>query len=101
MVPAEIAKIRSFQSFREQGSRHYFSSRMVHAQIQQITSWMSCMMCITAESHQLNAFLNSGVVGPDQKVHWKRTCTIIFFGAISKIICTAPTHILFRSCSGN
>jgi hypothetical protein len=69
--------------------------------IQRILSSMSGMMCLIAMSCQINFQSTFGVDGPGHHVHQIWIPVIILFRAASKIMCTAPTHALYRVASGN
>jgi len=93
-------KMRSIWSFKKQGmwTRH-FPSRVVHAPIHRMSYSASCMMCFfSAVSCRIDRFPQRFGCGCGHHVHRTWIPAIISFGATSKIVCTAPTRVLFRTC---
>jgi len=60
-------------------------------------SWTPCIMCLAAVFCQIDFQSVSDVGGPGHHAHRTWIPVIIFLGAASKVVCTAPTRTLFSS----
>jgi len=76
--------MRSFWSLKEQGMWMHFSRRIVHADLQWMSSWTVCMMCLVAVSCWINFQSTLGVGGSGHHVHQTWIPVFISFGFTSE-----------------